>query len=234
MRKTIIALTAASALALGACSSTSSDAQPRSPSTAEAAPPPALTDAGVDDGPADAAVALPLLTVPAGALDGFHAALDRAAAKDPGGRALVLVFGDSHTAGDQLTGLLRRQLGARFGKGGRGVVLAGRPPVRHYYVREVGYASTGKWEAELVGARGATPPYGLAGVRAHADRKTAEAWVETCGSCSTREVDRFDVFYLRTRASGRLAFRVDSGRWQKIPTRLAASAPTESCPWITR
>ena len=55
----------AALFALGACSSTSSDAQPRSPSTAEAAPPPALTDAGVDDGPADAAVALPLLTVPA-------------------------------------------------------------------------------------------------------------------------------------------------------------------------
>lgn len=184
---------------------------------------------GDGDAPGPGAPALPppLLTVPAGALDRFYAALDRAERGAADGRVLISMFGDSHTAGDQVTGLLRRQLGARFGKGGRGVVLAGRPPVRHYYVREVGYASTGKWEAELVGARGAAPPYGLAGVRAHAERKTAEAWVETCGSCSTREVDRFDVFYLRTRTSGRLAFRVDSGRWQKIPTRLAASAPTD-------
>ena len=167
----------------------------------------------------------PLLTVPAGALDRFYAALDRAERKDPDGRVLISMFGDSHTAGDQLTGLLRRELGARFGKGGRGVVLAGRPPVRHYYVREVGYASTGAWKAELVGARGATPPFGLAGVRAHADRKSAEAWVESCATCSTEVVDRFDVFYLRTRSSGRLAFRIDGGRWQKVSTRLAAGAP---------
>ena len=55
-----------------------------------------------------------MLTVPAGALDRFYAALERAERKDPAGRVLITVFGDSHTAGDQLTGVLRRQLGARF------------------------------------------------------------------------------------------------------------------------
>lgn len=219
------------ALAVAVSCSAQGDAAPRSPAIPDFAPRAVLADAAVEPIVAAPTVPLPppppVLTVPAGELDRFYAALDRAERHEPDGRVLITVFGDSHTAGDQLTGLLRRQLGARFGKGGRGVVLAGRPPIRHYYVREVGYASTGKWAAELVGARDATPPFGLAGTRVHADRTSAEAWVESCNGCSTELVDRFDVFYLRTRASGRLAFRVDSGRWGKIPTRLAATAPRD-------
>ena len=225
------------ALVLG-CSAQPGDSAPRSPAvppmtpdTVDAGlvspppPAPAPSPAAPDFSPAPPPP--PVLTVPRGALDHFYAALARAERKDPSGHVLVTIFGDSHTAGDQMTRVLRRQLGARFGRGGRGVVLAGRPPVRHYYVREVGYASTGRWQAELVGARAATPPFGMAGVRAHADRKTAEAWVESCASCPSELVDRFDVFYLRTRTSGRLSFRVDSGAWQKIPTRLAATAPRD-------
>lgn len=223
----------AALFALGACSSTSSDAQPRSPSTAEAAPPPALTDAGVDDGPADAAVALPLLTVPAGALDGFHAALDRAAAKDPGGRALVLVFGDSHTAGDQLTGTLRRELGKHFGQGGRGFVLPGKPAIRHYYLRDVAYGSSGKWQAELGGKRDNLEPFGLAGVRSHTADKKASAWVATCGSCPVDKVARFDIFHLRTKASGAFSYQVDDGAWIKVTTRLPAGAPEAQLPAVT-
>ena len=232
-------------LALVAGCSAQSDSAPRSPAVppmvAEVAPPaepaaPPDRDVLVDDGRGPApgtplilpdGTPAPLLTVPAGALDRFYASLDRAERKDPGGHVVISMFGDSHTAGDQITRVLRRQLGARFGQGGRGLVLAGRPPVRHYYVREVGYASSGKWAAELVGARDAAPPFGLAGVRAHAERKTALAWVESCAGCPTEKVDRFEVFYLRTRSSGKLTFRVDSDRWQTIPTRLARTAPTE-------
>lgn len=208
------------------CSAQPGDVAPRSPAVPDRATP-VVVDAGPAPTVGAPVLPPPVLTVPAGALDRFYAALAKAEHHDPDGRALITVFGDSHTAGDQLTGLVRRQLGARFGRGGRGVVLAGRPPIRHYYVREVGYASTGKWAAELVGARAATPPFGLAGTRVHADKKSAEAWVESCATCSTEIVDRFDIFYLRTKTSGRLAFRVDSGTWNKIPTRLAASAPRD-------
>lgn len=219
---------------VGACSAQPGDVAPRAP-TPEAAPPTG-DGARAEDGGAPAPDALivvepppppPPLSVPAGSLDRFYAALARAEAGQPDGRVLVTMFGDSHTAGDQLTGVLRRTLAARFGRGGRGVVLAGKPPVRHYYAREVAYASSGKWQAELGGARGATGPFGLAGVRAHTDKKSAQAWVESCLGCAFEQVDRFDVFYLRTRGSGQLGFQVDGGRWQKIPTRLPATAPVE-------
>lgn len=222
----------AAVFALGACSSTSSDAQPKSPATTEAAPPPPLVDAGVDDEPADAAPTLPLLTVPTGALDGFHAALDRAEAKDPGGRALVLVFGDSHTAGDHLTGLLRRALGARFGQGGRGFVLPGKPAIRHYYLRDVAYGSSGKWQAELGGKRDNLEPFGLAGVRSHTDDKRALAWVQTCGACPVDKVARFDIFHLRTKASGAFSYQVDDGAWVKVVTKLPAGAAEAQLPAV--
>jgi lysophospholipase L1-like esterase len=177
----------------------------------------------------------PAQTVPGGALVGFVAARDRAAAADPAdpaGRVGVVVFGDSHTAGDHLTGYVRRTLGARFGDGGRGFVLAGRPPIRHYYQRDVRYGSDGRWRAELGGKRDAAPPFGMAGVRAHADRRDAVAWVESCDQCGSDRVGRFDVFYLRRKDSGTLAYRVDDGPWQKLPTRLDAAATEVRAPAV--
>src|SRR5438132_567181 len=80
------------------------------------------------------------------------------------------------------------------------------------------------------GAPPATEPYGLAGVRVHSDDTSALAWVEACPTCV---VDRFDIYYLRTAASGALGWRIDDGAWQSLPTQLTApvvaslgSAPT--------
>lgn len=209
-------------LALGAgCSGATSDANPRAPTAAEAAPLDAPLDAGLDDA-APAMQVLPVLTVPDGALDPFYAALDRAAAKAPDGRALIMFFGDSHTAGDHLTGTVRRGLGARFGDAGRGFVLPGRPAIRHYYLRDVAFGSDGKWEAELGGKRDNREPFGLAGVRSHAEKKSAVAWVATCADCPSDRVARFDVYYLRTATSGALGYQVDDGAWAKAATRLPA------------
>ncbi len=224
---------------VGACTSPPGEAAPRAPLLAEAAPPPGdggpAVDASVDRADAlSAAWPVPppppppsWLTAPPGSLDRFYASLARAEAGLASGRVLISMFGDSHTAGDQLPGVIRRTLGARFGFGGRGVVLPGRPPVRHYYAREVGYGSSGKWQAVVGGSRDAVGPFGMTGVRTFSDKKTAQAWVEPCRGCSLGTVERFDVFYLRTRTSGQLAFQVDGGRWQKLPTRLAATAPSE-------
>lgn len=189
---------------------------------------PVAEDAGVEAAPAT-------LVAPPGSLESFYAALDRAAAADPAdptGRVGIVVFGDSHTAGDQLTGYVRRTLGARFGDAGRGFVLAGKPPIRHYYQRDVRYGSDGRWLAELGGKRDAAPPFGMAGVRAHADKKDAVAWVESCDQCGSDRVGRFDVFYLRRKDSGTLAYRVDDGPWQKLATRLDAGAAEERAPAV--
>jgi lysophospholipase L1-like esterase len=56
------------------------------------------------------------------------ARLDAARARTPGTRPVHIVqIGDSHTAGDVLTGAWRDLLQARYGNGGRGVLAAGRP-----------------------------------------------------------------------------------------------------------
>src|SRR6266513_1970933 len=50
---------------------------------------------------------LGFLDAPPGTLEGFFAGLASAENKDPSGRVLVLLFGDSHTAGDSMTSRLR-------------------------------------------------------------------------------------------------------------------------------
>lgn len=210
-------------------------AEPGAPAVAGEAVPAVATVAAAPDADAGAPAVPSALAVPPGALDAFYAALDRAAAadpSDPSGRVGIVVFGDSHTAGDHLTGYLRRTLGGRFGDAGRGFVLAGRPPIRHYYQRDVRYGSDGRWAAELGGKRDAAGPFGLAGVRAHAEKKDAVAWVESCDQCGSDRVGRFDVFYLRRKDSGTLAYRVDDGPWQKLATKLDAAAPEERAPAV--
>ena len=57
---------------------------------------------------------------------------------------------------------------------------------------------------------------------AHAEKKDATAWVENCEQCGSDRVARFDIFYLRRKDSGALAYRVDDGPWQKLVTKLKA------------
>ena len=181
---------------------------------------PAPTPGPDDDGPRVAAA----LEAPPGSLDALYGALHAVEARAPGARAGLVFFGDSHTAGDGLTGRLRTVLQERYGDGGRGFVLAGKPPVRHYYQRQVQYGCDGEWSAELGGKRDAIEPFGLGGVRLHGRDRRARAWVATCDGCITSgNVGRFDVYYLRTAASGRLAYRIDDGGWKKVPTAAASA-----------
>lgn len=103
----------------------------------------------------------------AGALEGLFEAL---AATETGarGRAVhILQIGDSHTAGDQITGKLRAVLQARFGQAGRGVLPAG-VPYAGYAPYQVQVAGTG-WIAEAAPlqppAGAPRPRVGLAGMR---------------------------------------------------------------------
>lgn len=77
----------------------------------------------------------------------------------------IVQLGDSHTAGDGITGALREALQARLGNGGRGMMPAGRP---HAGVRLRGVSATmsGLWSARGLfgsGAADAFPPRGITG-----------------------------------------------------------------------
>lgn len=88
------------------------------------------------------------------------------AAQMPASRPVhIVVIGDSHTAGDAITGALRDTLQARLGNGGRGLMPAGRP---HAGVRTRGVTVTtsGPWNARgLFGSAAAEawPPRGITG-----------------------------------------------------------------------
>jgi len=77
----------------------------------------------------------------------------------------IVQIGDSHTAGDAITGALRDALQARLGNGGRGLMPAGRP---HAGVRTRGVTASmaGRWQSRGLfgsGAAEAWPPRGITG-----------------------------------------------------------------------
>ncbi len=95
------------------------------------------------------------------ALTGVFEALARVEA---GGGPLpvhILQIGDSHTAGDRITGKLRAALQARFGDGGRGVLPPG-VPYDGYAPLQVEVAASG-WTTTLAPLAGRAS-YGRAGV----------------------------------------------------------------------
>ncbi|WP_439816835.1 GDSL-type esterase/lipase family protein [Zavarzinia sp. CC-PAN008] len=118
------------------------------------------------------ALAAPVLLENDGALAPLVRALDRlAAGQAPQGVAIVQL-GDSHTAGDFLTGRLRQVLARRFGPGGHGLQAPGQPPPAPDDSRPLLNRSNG-WTL-LEARRGDPGPFGLAALRL--ETAQAAAW----------------------------------------------------------
>lgn len=82
---------------------------------------------------------------------------------EPDRRFHVLQLGDSHTAGDQISGQVRSRMQVRFGRGGRGVIAPGLPYFG-YAPRQVMIAATGaRYLPAPLAAAGTQVPMGLAG-----------------------------------------------------------------------
>ncbi|MBA3465438.1 MAG: hypothetical protein H0T46_36235, partial [Deltaproteobacteria bacterium] len=166
------------------------------------------------------------LDAPPGSLDKLFEAWDLAERGERSGRALMLFFGDSHTAGDSMTSRLRTTLQAKFGDAGRGLVGAGRPPARHYYQRDVRYGTSGSWRASVGGKNGDAEPFGIVGLRVYGTQKGAQLWVETCAECPAgKSVAQFEILYQAAPGHGNLRFRVDDQPWQQVSTKTAPIEP---------
>jgi lysophospholipase L1-like esterase len=77
----------------------------------------------------------------------------------------IVQIGDSHTAGDAITGAWRDRLQARYGHGGRGMLAAGRP-YPGYRTRGVTAWQSAGWRVNAIFGgdyRSLGPPLGLAG-----------------------------------------------------------------------
>lgn len=150
------------------------------------------------------------------ALDGGHAQDD----------VRIVQYGDSHTAADFETGAIRRALQTRFGDGGRGFVLLGKP-WRTYLqdgLKQPGMSR--EWTAELGRIEKGKPPgdgcYGLGGVCLLA-QKPARAWAEVTSTCS-----RVEVNYYQQPGGGAFELWIDGSRAAKITTSGATASAFQS------
>jgi len=99
------------------------------------------------------------------ALTGLFEALAAVEAGERTRPVHILQLGDSHTAGDRITGAVRAALQARFGRGGPGVLPPG-PPYASYRPLQVEMTAEG-WPVEIapLSASGGARGFGLAGAR---------------------------------------------------------------------
>ena len=160
------------------------------------------------------------------ALAPYFAALQTARAKDRA-PVHVLQIGDSHSAGDNITGARREALQARFGPGGRGVLPPGRP-FAGYAPHGMTVEQSDGWTQQTILSSAAQDPatrplFGLSGYRLTSLRAGAKVSM-------TAEPDaaftRLTV--CAERAPGAGAFVISLGTTTtRVP--LAADAPSIGC-----
>lgn len=125
----------------------------------------------------------------------------------------ILHYGDSHTAADFLTTAIRRSLQDRFGDGGRGFVLLGRP-WNSYRPKDVYVDPDGRWTVERIkiaaDAAKLDGYYGLSGISVTADQASAKTLVSTeTGTGYGQKASVFEVFYLGQPGGGSFNVLVD-------------------------
>ena len=169
--------------------------------------------------PADESAAGPEHIPDAFRLPRFHAALQ--ATRRSGEQTRVLVFGDSHVAGDRYVGEIRRALQDQHG-GGRGFTIVAWPNSRGYWQADVTIAQGVGWSVLRLGAdRSAPDYYGIAGVVFDSEGRDAHASLTT--SAATRDLE---VWYQRQPEGGEL--RIEFGDVARtISTRGAPGAGFE-------
>lgn len=129
----------------------------------------------------------------------------------------VAQFGDSHTAADIETAVIRRALQSRFGDGGRGFVSIGKP-WRTYLQDGVRCGMSGDWTPERgrldKGKLSGDGMYGLAGVGLFTARRGARAWVDVSAKTA-----RAELAYLEQPGGGAFDLYVDGVRVVRVSTR---------------
>jgi lysophospholipase L1-like esterase len=126
----------------------------------------------------------------------FFEQLRRSATGEAAGTLSILHYGDSHTAADDLTGAVRTLLQERFGDGGGGYSLAGRPFAGYRRLDQKSGESRG-WESEGLLTRGSDGLYGLGGVSISTQLPRQSIYLQA-------ECSRLELFYLQQPGGGDL------------------------------
>jgi lysophospholipase L1-like esterase len=158
------------------------------------------------------------------------ARLDAARARTPGMRPVHIVqIGDSHTAGDVLTGAWRDLLQTRYGNGGRGVLAPGRP-WDGYITRGVTAAMSPDWRVAASfgkGSEDAAVPLGLSSYSLISLQPGATIGLTT--DSPAMDFDRFVLCAMAGPNQATLTVRL-GGADQRIA--LDAPVPTPRCTTI--
>jgi lysophospholipase L1-like esterase len=141
----------------------------------------------------------------------------------------ILQIGDSHTAGDAITGAWRELLQAQVGDGGRGVLPPGRP-YDGYLTRGVTTAMSSGWRVAATfgnGWTGAPTPLGLS---SYSLTSTTPGATMGLTADVGRSFDRFVVCAVAGPGAGTLVVRLGDGTTQRLV--LAALQTTPRCETI--
>lgn len=130
----------------------------------------------------------------------------RAAGRGDAPRALVLLLGDSHTAGPVMVGHLREMMQARFGAAGPGRLPPGRAqrPINANQLAET--TQSGEWAARSALRASNAGPFGLTGFRLTGERAGD---VITLRSTEAAGFDRVHLSFMAGPGAGSFRLRVD-------------------------
>lgn len=156
-----------------------------------------------------------------GSLDGFKTALAAQKSGTATRPLRVSYFGDSLTADDSITHVLREKLAALVGAGGPGFVFA-QPPHAYNRHRAVTRASTGTWR--INGISSSIAPDRLLGFGGSAESE-GHASIRLA---ATTPIARVDVHYLAQPRGGKLAVFVDG----KLVQEVATAAPHKRAAFV--
>lgn len=122
----------------------------------------------------------------------------------------ILHFGDSHTAADEWTGAMRQAFQSKFGDGGGGYSLAGRPFTSYRRIDQRRGNSTG-WTTQGLLSPNGDGLYGLGGASISTSRAGQSVFLEA-------EAKRVELFYWRQPGGGPLTFAENGAAVETIST----------------
>jgi lysophospholipase L1-like esterase len=146
----------------------------------------------------------------AAALIPFFELLYRQQKGEMQGPLSILHYGDSHTAADEWTGYLRQQFQSRFGDGGSGYSLAGRP-YTSYHRLDVRSGESHGWVSDGLLSRSGDGLYGLGGVSISTKRPQESVYL-------VAECERMELYYLRQPGGGSIDLYDNDGVVERIST----------------
>ncbi|MGP7794663.1 GDSL-type esterase/lipase family protein [Sphingomonas sp. CLY1604] len=150
-----------------------------------------------------------------------------AAARQGGEPVRILQIGDSHTAGDQVTGAWRAILQARYGSAGRGMLAPGRP-YQGYLTRGVTASQSPDWSVRgIFGSSyssASTVPLGLSGYALSA--AAPGAWLALSADTPAQAFDRLTLCGWAAPGAGAVQMTVGA---TSVSWSLDALVPRPAC-----